>query len=477
MLLFSTLLSINDTMQKDDFIALVITWNKESPHKENVIPDIEWNGERNVKYGNRDVWLQIEEHRNRNIIAVRYEKTEADGVVWDTDYVMNFDEMKLSIRLDRSYLEEALVINPAFSTPHFITLLIEGGYLKPDGGQPIARTPVLIDDSNICILADVINGQCTYHLPVVYISKTCQDEWPVQINRLASMLKGVAHVFVEKHQDMDEELCRLCNDHNEYNGAVGVYFPNKAYGHKKFLHHSYSGSDAVMMEKIIRTVIQYSNSQNIDALYTWGGVNNSILRDRYSRQQEELRAAETARQQTENETDALIQSVDDEIATLKKQLEKLTRENDALLYENQGIRTKLDRISALPVLYFGGEDEFFPGEIKDMLLKALRDALQKTEPHTRRADVLGDIINSNGGYQGIAEKKAKQLKDAMKGYKNLSSTMRQLLLDMGFEITDDGKHYKLKYYGDGRYWIPLAKTPSDNRSGMNVAMTIIKNML
>ena len=102
MLLFSTLLSINDTMQKDDFIALVITWNKESPHKENVIPDIEWNGERNVKYGNRDVWLQIEEHRNRNIIAVRYEKTEADGVVWDTDYVMNFDEMKLSIRLDRS---------------------------------------------------------------------------------------------------------------------------------------------------------------------------------------------------------------------------------------------------------------------------------------------------------------------------------------------------------------------------------------
>jgi len=32
-----------------------------------------------------------------------------------------------------------------------------------------------------------------------------------------------------------------------------------------------------VVEKIIRTVIQYSNSQNIDALYTWGGVNISTL--------------------------------------------------------------------------------------------------------------------------------------------------------------------------------------------------------
>lgn len=38
MLLFSTVLSINDTMSKDDFIRLAIEWNQGSPHKENVIP-------------------------------------------------------------------------------------------------------------------------------------------------------------------------------------------------------------------------------------------------------------------------------------------------------------------------------------------------------------------------------------------------------------------------------------------------------
>lgn len=55
--------------------------------------------------------------------------------------------------------------------------------------------------------------------------------------------------------------------------------------------------------------------------------------------------------------------------------------------------------------------------------------------------------------------------------------MRQLLTELGFVISEEGKHYKLTYYGDGRYWTTIAKSPSDNRTGTNVALTIIKNML
>ena len=36
MLLFSTLLEINDTMTKDSFIQLVLEWNQGSPHEENI---------------------------------------------------------------------------------------------------------------------------------------------------------------------------------------------------------------------------------------------------------------------------------------------------------------------------------------------------------------------------------------------------------------------------------------------------------
>ena len=41
MLLFSTMLAINEKMDKEDFIRLVIEWNQNSPHKKNVIPNFE----------------------------------------------------------------------------------------------------------------------------------------------------------------------------------------------------------------------------------------------------------------------------------------------------------------------------------------------------------------------------------------------------------------------------------------------------
>lgn len=44
MLLYSTTLRINDTLTKDGFIQLVIQWNQSSPHMDNVIPDVNWNG-------------------------------------------------------------------------------------------------------------------------------------------------------------------------------------------------------------------------------------------------------------------------------------------------------------------------------------------------------------------------------------------------------------------------------------------------
>lgn len=143
-------------MTKDTFIQLVIEWNQGSPHENNIIPEMSWNGERNIRYGNDTLWMEIQEYRNQDIIAVRYEKKELDGAIWDTDYVMNFKTMKLSVRLERSFLEEALSVDSKFSTPHFITLLIEKGYLKDDGGLSIQRIPHWgIEDTYIVHILEV----------------------------------------------------------------------------------------------------------------------------------------------------------------------------------------------------------------------------------------------------------------------------------------------------------------------------------
>lgn len=127
MLLFSTILNIDKSLTKDDFLNLVIEWNQNSPHDDNVIPDLSWDGSYDQKFGNEKVSLEFKEYRNEDIIAVRYVKKLDDGILWNTDYVMNFKEYKMSIMLDRSFTEDAVGIAPSFSTPFFIRLLIEKG--------------------------------------------------------------------------------------------------------------------------------------------------------------------------------------------------------------------------------------------------------------------------------------------------------------------------------------------------------------
>lgn len=268
MLLFSTILDINETMTKDDFIRLVIEWNQGSPHANNIISGIQWNDERNIRYGEDGLWLDIEEYRNQNIIAVRYEKKEDDGAIWDTDFVMNFNSMKMSVRLERSYTAEALDTDQKFSTPHFITLLIERGYLKDDYQLPVQRTATVINAENVNLIVDVINRKSRFTLPVVYVSKTYNDEDPVNVSYLASRLKGVAHVMFEESNWLNYTIKELCNGNNEYYGAIGIYYPLHGSNHRRYLYRSVVGYDSFLLERVVRSVIQYSNAQMIDTLFT-----------------------------------------------------------------------------------------------------------------------------------------------------------------------------------------------------------------
>ena len=269
----------------------------------------------------------------------------------------------------------------------------------------------------------------------------------------------------------------MCDGKNEYHGAIGIYYPNQAAEHQRYLYRAYEGRDSILLEKIIRNVIQYSNSQLIDMLYTWQGVGNALLRDRLSSQRAERLAAETEKEQVKTEADALIESVDEELRTLQKKVEELARTNEILTYENDGLRAKLSSVEEVPLLYFGNEEEFFPNERKEMVLDALEEKLKNSDENSRKVDVLRDILDKNGGCKHVAEQKAQRLKVELTGYRNMSKAMRRMFSEMGFVITEQGKHYKLTYYGDPRYWTTLAKTSSDDRAGKNVALTIINKML
>ena len=462
MLLFSTVLGINDTLTKDAFIELILEWNRTSSYESNIIKGIEWNGERNIRYGDEFLWLDIEEYRNENIIAVRYEKNDGQGTIWDTDYVMNFNTMKMSVRLDRSYTEEALSPDPEFSTPHFIKLLIDNGYIREDHGLPVSSEIIKINEDNLNTLSGIINGDIRCDLPVIYVSKTINEEDPVDVVKLAYRLKGAAHVLIQGSIRLNREIRELCGGKNEYYGAIGIYYP--AF-HRRFLYRSAFGYDVSQYEKVVRSVIQYGNAQRTDTLCTWQGVNNALLRDKLASKIEENDA-------TRHEAEEMLDYFDEDMRKLKQQVDELTRANEILQYENQGLKAKLDSTNNIPVLFMGEEIDFYQGEVKDLILSTLEKALESIPDKTRRADVVKDMIENNG-YQKTSEQRAEEIKRLLKNYDGMSSKTRQALKDLGFEITEDGKHYKITYHGDERYQMAYSKTPSDVRTGKNMVQKTV----
>ena len=459
MILFSTILNINDSLTKDAFVALVLEWNRTSKYIENVVPNVDLNGSYSGKFGDEKLSLEFVDDPEKDLMAVRHEKVTADAVIWDTDYVVNFDEKKISIRLDRTYSEDALVMNGAFSTPHFITLLIEGGYLADDQDLPVLRTPM-------AFAGDIETLDGKYRLPVVYVTKTADGQDAIDTSWLASKLKGAAHVLVEAEKAADRD---------EF-GSVTIFYPSEILPKKRIVYRSANGNLNARLERVVKLVIQYWNAQTIDLLYTWQGVNNAVLSDSFNRQMVRYQETEKARQQAEEEKDLVYEAFDEDLRKMQQRIDELTKANEALMLENSFLRAKLNVTDAMPIVYQGEEEDFYPDEIKDMILGALDEVRTNSEATTRRADILDDILHSNE-YQHLSEQRKQRVKAMFKGYKNVSSAMKQELMDLGMTISDDGKHYKLTYRDDPRYMVTIGKTPSDNRAGNNNAALINKIML
>ena len=476
MILFLTTLDIGEFVTQEDFIKLVLDWNAGSKYEENIIKKIDWHGERTVRYGDSKLWLEFVEYAEREILAVRHEKITADGVVWDSDFVMNFGTHRLTIQLDRTYSEEALVMGAYFSTPHFITLLIEKGFLAKDRDLPVLRTPIAVTDADLDMCKRAFTEDNGYRLPVVFVSRTAEDKFPLSITWLASRLKGAAHVLVEESAESCAEIRKLFKMGNEPFGAVRIYYPLGTVRHKKFRFRSATGNEDVRLEKVIRHVIQYGIAQRVDRFCTWNGVNGAVLNNRLDHQIAVRKNAETEKLRAEAEKDEVYETFSEDLQALQERVAELMKANEALQYENQGLRAKYASSDAVPMLYFGDEEEFYEGEIRDMVLGALDEALTATEKATRKGDILEDVLENNV-YQHLSDERKQKVKALFKGYKSLTGAMRQELMALGFEITEAGKHYKLTYGGDARYMVTMAKTPSDNRSGINNAALISKKML
>lgn len=326
-------------------------------------------------------------------------------------------------------------------------------------------------------------------MPVVYVSKDRKGHYPVNVKWLASRLKGVAHILVQTGKS-EGAITKSCDGKNPKDGAIGIYFPGKSdlnggngtdVSEKSVadagrVYRAVKGNGEKLLDQIVNEVIKYSMVHRLSPLYTWYGVNSGILADAIEDQRKERMETEAVLRSKESEAYELVDILEDDVNNLKSQNDDLNKRISALECEVGGLRRKLNTTNAEPVLYTADEMEVFPGEIKCILTDVLKDASEKMEPGSRRKDIVDDIIAGNY-CENILKTRQEQVKKLLKGYKVINGSMKQELINMGFTITEEGKHYKLIYNNDNRYMVTMAKTPSDSRSGSNIAAVICREIL
>jgi hypothetical protein len=116
----------------------------------------------------------------------------------------------------------------------------------------------------------------------------------------------------------------------------------------------------------------------------------------------------------------------------------------------------------------------YDGEVKRVVMDTLQKKLNNSGEKTRRNYILEEVVKSNS-VEDISKSRIERLRVMFKKYRGLTGPMRRELQQMGFSITEDGKHHKLFLTGqEGGICVTIPKTPGDKRTGKNVYSDIIR---
>lgn len=465
MQVFYTVLPMKEDFKKDKFVRTVIHWVKNSRYP---IRGATWDGENYTMHfedGNRNLsFIDLPDHCT---IGSRFEQTNQQGTKWTVDCILNYQDKRMVVKLDRAAVNEKTKLQKGYSMPYIVKLVIRNGWVDKDNDLDIISKPFAVTRQNHQIISKVILGQAKYMLPIVYITKTRSYDYPVDPHNLSVALQGCAHVLKEEDPLVGENLRYETDGQNPYGGYVAIYYPSESAHRNKLNPWHYKGPKD-LEEDIVFHVDSYMNQQGQPDLYTFDGIYRELQRQKYGN-------LEKVHEDLKQETDEVYAEYDKDSQDYSRQIEKLKNQINKLESENSGLRAKLNSLNETPLLISGNKEEFFDGEARDFVLDVLNEAAKSTPDDSRRKEIIDDILEANN-YDGKLANKSTRVKTAVKGYTTMTKTMRRELEDLGFTITSDGKHYKLTYYGDDRYVITMAKTGSDYRGGDNLAALINKKV-
>jgi len=470
MILFTALLNMKEDFSRDEFGLMLKEWNDNHVHEENIVRAFQnWDFENwNRKFEDENLTLEIQEFILGDCVCVMYQNRK-ENTVWDTTYIMNFEHHKLFIQLQRNYSNTINLEKDDFSSPHFITELIDKGYVKDDGDLSVAYTPIVIDGDNAQLLKAVIFGEKKYELPVVYFSFRSDVQMKLlDVNRIAKRLKGVAHVMVQKDKPAQKSISEMCKRKNPFKGSACICWPDGAV--ESFDYDPDMITAQAFGNEIAQKVIFAFNQQQLDDDYKLEKVLNRLAEERIQTKREKF-AKEQVKSSNERK---LRESLQEQLDKAQKKIDELNVENMKLANQNLSLKARLEGAGG-PLIFAGEEKDKFDGEIRELLLAVLKDSLQILNEKPRRRDVVLDVLKHNPTH-GLLKNRRTYIKQVFKDNTS-GKKVGKALEKVGFVQDRQNSHSVYYYYGDHRYGYTIASTPSDCKGGANDTKDIERMVL
>ena len=394
--------------------------------------------------------------------GLRHTWTEHSKRDWTTDVIAWATESAtmIAVRLECNLLAAGLTL-PRPRKPYVVKLLLEQFSGGTDSWLVVRDQPATLAEAQVNDAAAIILGTTAVTLPIVYVSCGPGDRPMVDPLELSEWLAGMAHVVVEPSRHFSFALARVVERRNPYAGAVAVLWPRTLEGLTRFLprdHNSPEDLSSTVVERVRIALAAVRPSPEL----TWHFLQELVAKQRI----------EALRSTGSTQVEAYVSAFDAELLAKDERIKEAEREIGRLQAELRRLEAAASGGGALQP---GEEEELYPGEVKDALLYALSLSTGMLEESGRRRNIIDDLLRTNKS-SGNDDEIAEALKHCFAASGELTTSNRRVLEELGFEISEDGRHNRATFRGDSRYSFVISKSSSDHRAGKNLASEINRKL-
>ena len=418
-----------------------------------------------------NTYLTIQDDARLHSIQLKHPDKTVEGREWLTEITLRIKEEILHISILLKTIEQhtPLENRPLFTQPPLIKAFIEhSNFAKSMIGLSACEF------SNHSADFEKINNLIkdkNRDYPIILISHLASNNQPlVSPQNLQEKLKGFGQVFYPSEKINHYKLTTyLSRQYAAWDGAINIIFPfkekeenctNKLFYQADIKDWNAQGIN--ISEKISSQVIQMTNQYKQQYHLNQDDIRIQYLSNELSTQTEYLNLVEEDIEKLRLKNTKL----NEQYKAIKQELKQTKQDKEFFEMRFNELQQHTDN-KGQTLLCYGHEHDLYQGEINDFILEILKKASKNAKKHSRKQDILLDILE----YNKITNTKTKFIehcKTVFTNYHSITPKIKEVLRKLNLEIKTEGVHHHMQFIHDKRYKMTFSKSPSDGRTGNNI---------